>query len=171
VWFYVRCATVARSVRTLVPATCYIRRLFFSHRESEKGSSLLPRERGSAAREFRQCEYHGGAALLSNAPCDSTQQVLPVLKYPHVFAAAPSRAATSIAAPRFGQRKMVGQYFYADYCNGEVSQLCLPGRGGSRRLVVAALAGAQHSSFGQDAKGSVYPAAEWEGCIRIAPSP
>jgi len=105
------------------------------------------------------------------APCDSTHSVLPVLEYPHVLGGCAITGGYVYRGAAFGATAMVGQYFYADFCNGEVHSFAYPGGAGLVDWSSLLSPGPNISSFGQDAKGELYILQLSGKVYRIAPSP
>ena len=112
-----------------------------------------------------------GRHCYPNAPCDSTHSVLPVLEYPHVLGGCAVTGGYVYRGAAFGATAMVGQYFYADFCNGEVHSFAYPGGAGLVDWSSLLSPGPNISSFGQDAKGELYILQLSGKVYRIAPSP
>jgi len=112
-----------------------------------------------------------GRHCYPNAPCDSTHSVLPVLEYPHVLGGCAVTGGYVYRGAAFGATAMVGQYFYADFCNGEVHSFAYPGGAGLVDWSSLLSPGPKISSFGQDAKGELYILQLSGKVYRIAPSP
>jgi hypothetical protein len=100
-------------------------------------------------------------------PCTSTG-VLPFVEYPH------SGGACSISGGYVYRGTalpgLVGHYFYADYCNGNVSSFAYPSATVTDRSPELR-PGTGVSAFGQDARGELYILQLGGPVYRIEPSP
>jgi glucose/arabinose dehydrogenase len=105
------------------------------------------------------------------APCDSTHSQLPLLEYPHAFGACAITGGYVYHGAAFAATAMVGHYFYADFCNGDVHSFIYPGTAGLVDWSTLLSPGRDISSFGQDAKGELYIMQTSGGVYRIVPSP
>jgi len=110
-----------------------------------------------------------GKHCYPSAPCDSTHSVLPVVEYPHQLGACAITGGYVYRGNTFAV--MRGNYFYADYCNGDVHSYAYPGGSGVFDWSGLLSPGPNISSFGQDAKGELYIMQLSGNVYRIAPRP
>ena len=109
-----------------------------------------------------------GMHCYPNDPCTTVGQ-LPVVEYPH-FGGTCSITGGYVyrgsALPA-----LVGNYFYADYCDGSVHSIKYPGSTNPGNWTSLLSPGPNVSSFGQDARGELY-VLQLDGPVwRIIPTP
>jgi glucose/arabinose dehydrogenase len=100
--------------------------------------------------------------------CETTQAIAPVLEYSH-----DSGRCSIIGGYVYRGRtaSLIGQYFYGDYCSGEIFLLAKMHAGTTGRTPDVALkASFRISSFGEDETGELYVLDHAGGVYRIAPS-
>ena len=110
-----------------------------------------------------------GKHCYPSAPCDSTHSVLPVLEYPHTFGGCAITGGYVYRGAVFSG--LLGHYFYADFCTGDVHSFAYPGGAGVVNWSPLLSPGPNISSFGQDVRGELYVLQLSGGVYRIVPSP
>ena len=122
--------------------------------------STTSKRPGTGCVNFGWDVYEGRASFEDKA-LGPGRLVQPVAEYGRT-AAAPSRAATSIAARPFP--RISGRYFFGDYCSGNVWSVS--SGGGGMRLESVRLPGL--SSFGEGLRGELYAVAHGGTIHRFA---
>ena len=108
-----------------------------------------------------------GNHCYSSANCSSTGLILPITEYVHAFGACSITGGYVYRGSALPA--LVGNYFYADYCNGSVLSIRYPGSGPADWTSLLT-PGSGVSSFGQDARGELYIVQLGGPVFRIVPS-
>src|SRR5438093_6169653 len=108
-----------------------------------------------------------GNHCYSSANCSSTGLILPITEYIHAFGACSITGGYVYRGSALPA--LVGNYFYADYCNGSVLSIRYPGSGPADWTSLLT-PGSGVSSFGQDARGELYIVQLGGPVFRIVPS-
>jgi len=103
-----------------------------------------------------------------NDPCSTTGQ-LPVVEYPHLGLACSVTGGYVYRGSALPA--LVGNYFYADYCQGSVHSIKYPSSTSPADWTALLSPGGSISAFGQDAKGELYILQLTGPVWRIVPGP
>src|SRR6266581_416600 len=101
------------------------------------------------------------------ANCNTTGLILPIAEYIHAFGACSITGGYVYRGSALPD--LVGNYFYADYCNGSVWSIRYPGSGPADWTSILT-PGSGVSSFGEDARGELYIVQLTGPVNRIVPS-
>jgi len=88
-----------------------------------------------------------------SANCSTTGLILPITEYIHAFGACSITGGYVYRGSALPD--LVGNYFYADYCNGSVWSIRYPGSGPADWTSILT-PGSSVSSFGEDARAELY---------------
>jgi glucose/arabinose dehydrogenase len=106
-----------------------------------------------------------GAHCYPSDPC-TNPGVLPFVEYPHAAGACSISGGYVYRGSRLTQ--LIGHYFYADYCTGDVTSVAYPN---AAKVDWPQLSGGNVSSFGEDARGELYILRLGGPVYKIVPSP
>ena len=106
-----------------------------------------------------------GAHCFPSGPC-TNPGVLPFVEYQHAGGACSVSGGYVYRGSALPA--IVGHYFYADYCTGDVTSVVYPN---TAKVDWPQLSGGNVSSFGQDAKGELYVVRLGGPVYRIVPAP
>src|SRR6266568_1486469 len=101
------------------------------------------------------------------ANCNTTGLILPIAEYIHAFGACAITGGYVYRGSALPD--LVGNYFYADYCNGSVWSIRYPGSGPADWTSILT-PGSSVSSFGEDAQGELYIVQLTGPVYRVVPS-
>ena len=101
------------------------------------------------------------------ANCNTTGLILPITEYIHAFGACSITGGYVYRGSALPD--LVGNYFYADYCNGSVWSIRYPGSGPADWTSILT-PGSSVSSFGEDAQGELYIVQLTGPVYRVVPS-
>ena len=108
-----------------------------------------------------------GAHCYQATNCNTTGLVLPIVEYTHAFSACAITGGYVYRGSALPA--LVGNYFYADYCNGAITSIKYPGSGPADWTSLLT-PGSGISSFGEDARGELYIMQLTGPVFRIRPS-
>ena len=110
------------------------------------------------------CSRPAGLHCFQADNCDQTGLELPVFEYDHSFGCSITGGYVYRGA---AYPELSGNYFFGDFCSGNIWRLFPEGDGWSDAIVLAS--GLNISSFGEDVNGEVYVLDYGSGAIyRIA---
>ena len=108
-----------------------------------------------------------GAHCYQATSCNTTGLVFPIVEYAHAFSACAITGGYVYRGSALPA--LVGNYFYADYCNGAITSIKYPGSGPADWTSLLT-PGSGISSFGEDARGELYIMQLTGPVFRIGPS-